>query len=134
MLVRCSRRRRWDVHLSVWFRVAEAIAGAATPGLKHASAVHTHGRSTHARPCTGPAPLSLAQYLDPTKQVLRELRVKGALMDHKEIRAAMGVKIVAPGLETAIAGTSLFVVGPEVRGGKGCRVQSDVVAGGFWGV
>ena len=48
-------------------------------------------------------------------QVLRELRIKGSLMDHKEIRAAMGVKIVAPGLETAVAGTSLFVVQPEVR-------------------
>ena len=34
-------------------------------------------------------------------------------MDHKEIRAAMGVKIVAPGLESTVAGTSLFVVGPE---------------------
>ncbi|GIL53237.1 hypothetical protein Vafri_8897 [Volvox africanus] len=48
-----------------------------------------------------------------TPQVLRELRVKGSLMDHKEIRAAMGVKIVAPGLESAVAGTSLFVVGPD---------------------
>lgn len=55
-------------------------------------------------------------------QVLRELRVKGALMDHKEIRAAMGVKIVAPGLESAVAGTSLFVVGPDVsEGGSGQR-------------
>lgn len=43
-------------------------------------------------------------------QVLREMRVKGALMDHKEIRAAMGVKIVAPGLEHAVAGTSMYVV------------------------
>jgi hypothetical protein len=43
-------------------------------------------------------------------QVLREMRVKGQLMDHKEIRAAMGVKIVAPGLEHAVAGTSMYVV------------------------
>ena len=27
-------------------------------------------------------------------QVMKEMRVKGALMDHKEIKAAMGVKIV----------------------------------------
>jgi translation initiation factor IF-2 len=43
-------------------------------------------------------------------QVLREMRVKGQLMDHKEIKAAMGVKIVAPGLEHAVAGTSMYVV------------------------
>lgn len=41
------------------------------------------------------------------------MRVKGQLMDHKEIKAAMGAKIVAPGLEHAVAGTALFVVGPE---------------------
>lgn len=35
-------------------------------------------------------------------------------MEHKEIRAAMGVKIVAMGMETAVAGTQLFVV--QVRG------------------
>ena len=49
----------------------------------------------------------------PLSQVLREMRVKGALMDHKEIRAAMGVRVVAPGLEHAVAGTSLFVIRPE---------------------
>ena len=46
----------------------------------------------------------------PSPQVLREMRVKGAMMDHKEIRAAMGVRVVAPGLEQAVAGTSMFVV------------------------
>eukprot|EP00201_Polytomella_parva_P022057 CAMPEP_0175050096 /NCGR_PEP_ID=MMETSP0052_2-20121109/7081_1 /TAXON_ID=51329 ORGANISM="Polytomella parva, Strain SAG 63-3" /NCGR_SAMPLE_ID=MMETSP0052_2 /ASSEMBLY_ACC=CAM_ASM_000194 /LENGTH=1000 /DNA_ID=CAMNT_0016314285 /DNA_START=35 /DNA_END=3037 /DNA_ORIENTATION=+ len=48
-----------------------------------------------------------------TPQALRELRIKGQLMDHKEIKAAMGVKIVAPGLETAVAGTSMFVITPD---------------------
>ena len=48
-----------------------------------------------------------------TPQVLKEMRVKGQLMDHKEIQAAMGVRIVAPGLETAVAGTNLFVIGPD---------------------
>jgi translation initiation factor IF-2 len=42
----------------------------------------------------------------------QEMRVKGALVDHKEITAAMGVKVVAPGLESAVAGTSLLVVQP----------------------
>ena len=62
---------------------------------------------------------------------MRELRIKGVLMDHKEIRASMGVKIVAPGLESAVAGTSMYVVRPDddeeelkdaVRGGgvSGC--------------
>ena len=41
----------------------------------------------------------------PLPQVLREMRVKGAMMDHKEIRAAMGVRVVAQGLEHAVAGT-----------------------------
>ena len=48
-----------------------------------------------------------------TPQVLKEMRVKGQMMDHKEIRAAMGVRIVAPGLEQAVAGTSMFVIRPE---------------------
>jgi len=46
-------------------------------------------------------------------QVLKEMRVKGQMLDHKEIKAAMGVRVVAPGLEHAVAGTQLFVVGPE---------------------
>jgi translation initiation factor 5B len=48
-----------------------------------------------------------------TPQPLKEMRVKGALVDHKEVSAAIGVKVVAPGMETAVAGTQLFVVTPE---------------------
>jgi len=41
---------------------------------------------------------------------MKEMRVKGELMDHKEVSAAIGVKVVAPGLESAVAGTQMFVV------------------------
>ncbi|KAJ2548888.1 eukaryotic translation initiation factor 5B, partial [Coemansia sp. RSA 1933] len=48
-----------------------------------------------------------------TPQPMRELRVKSAYMHHKTIKAAMGVKISAPDLENAIAGSRLLVVGPD---------------------
>ncbi|KAJ2393117.1 eukaryotic translation initiation factor 5B [Coemansia sp. RSA 2611] len=48
-----------------------------------------------------------------TPQPMRELRVKSAYVHHKEIKAAMGVKISAPDLEKAIAGSRLLVVGPD---------------------
>ncbi|XVF43788.1 hypothetical protein PTKIN_Ptkin02bG0068500 [Pterospermum kingtungense] len=48
-----------------------------------------------------------------TPHPMKELRVKGTYMQHKEIKAAMGIKIAAQGLEHAIAGTGLYVVGPD---------------------
>lgn len=48
-----------------------------------------------------------------TPQPLRELRIKSVYVHHKEVKAALGVKIVAPDLEKAIAGSRLLVVGPE---------------------
>ena len=48
-----------------------------------------------------------------TPQPMRELRVKSAYVHHKEIKAAMGVKISAPDLEKAIAGSRLLVLTPE---------------------
>ncbi|KAI8905156.1 translation initiation factor 5B [Gorgonomyces haynaldii] len=48
-----------------------------------------------------------------TPQPMRELRVKSAYVHHKSIKAAMGVKISAPDLEKAIAGSRLLVVGPD---------------------
>lgn len=48
-----------------------------------------------------------------TPQPLRELRVKSQYVHHKEVRAALGVKVVAPDLEKAIAGSRLLVVGPD---------------------
>ncbi|CAA93574.1 translation initiation factor eIF5B Tif52 [Schizosaccharomyces pombe] len=48
-----------------------------------------------------------------TPQPLKEMRVKSAYVHHKEIKAAMGVKICANDLEKAVAGSRLLVVGPD---------------------
>ncbi|KAG0488912.1 hypothetical protein HPP92_007723 [Vanilla planifolia] len=47
-----------------------------------------------------------------TPHPMKELRVKGSYIHHKELKAAQGIKISAQGLEHAIAGTSLYVVKP----------------------
>ena len=43
-----------------------------------------------------------------TPQPMKELRVKGAYVHHQKIKGAMGIKISAPGLEHAIAGSELL--------------------------
>ena len=48
-----------------------------------------------------------------TPHPMREMRVKGSYLHHKEIRASQGVKIVANDLENALAGTQVMVLGPE---------------------
>ena len=48
-----------------------------------------------------------------TPAPLKELRLKSAYVHNKEVKAALGVKISAPGLEGAIAGSRLMVVGPK---------------------
>ncbi|KAI5466572.1 hypothetical protein BGZ63DRAFT_344929 [Mariannaea sp. PMI_226] len=48
-----------------------------------------------------------------TPAPMRELRLKSAYVHNKEVKAALGVKISAPGLEGAIAGSRLMVVGPD---------------------
>ncbi|TIC20138.1 P-loop containing nucleoside triphosphate hydrolase protein [Wallemia mellicola] len=48
-----------------------------------------------------------------TPQPMKEMRIKGAYVHHKEIKASMGVKITAPDLEKAIAGSRLMVVGED---------------------
>ena len=39
---------------------------------------------------------------------MREMRVKAEYLHHQKIKGAMGIKIAAPGLETAIAGSELL--------------------------
>ena len=48
-----------------------------------------------------------------TPQPLRELRLKSEYIHHKEVKAALGVKIAANDLEKAVAGSRLLVVGPD---------------------
>lgn len=43
-----------------------------------------------------------------TPQPMKELRVKGEYVHHQKIKGAMGIKISAPGLDSAIAGSELF--------------------------
>ena len=38
--------------------------------------------------------------------------MRGSYLHHKQIKAAQGVKIAAPGLEHAVAGTQMLIVGP----------------------
>ncbi|KAK1274183.1 hypothetical protein QJS04_geneDACA009741 [Acorus gramineus] len=39
--------------------------------------------------------------------------MQGSYQHHKELKAAQGIKITAQGLEQAVAGTALYVVGPD---------------------
>ncbi|CAG9827952.1 unnamed protein product [Diabrotica balteata] len=55
----------------------------------------------------GPIETQIRSLLMP--QPLRELRVKNAYIEYKEIKAAQGVKIAAKELEKAIAGLNLYV-------------------------
>lgn len=59
----------------------------------------------------GPIVTSIRALLTPPP--MKEIRIKSSYVHHKEVKAAMGVKISAPGLENAISGSQLLVVGPK---------------------
>jgi len=48
-----------------------------------------------------------------TPQPMKEMRVKTPYVHHSEIKGAIGVKISATGIERALAGSNLYVVGPD---------------------
>jgi translation initiation factor 5B len=43
-----------------------------------------------------------------TPQPMREMRVKGDYIHHESIKGSMGIKISAPGLDNAMAGSELY--------------------------
>tara|TARA_R110002003_G_scaffold45_27_gene3704 strand:- start:913 stop:3474 length:2562 start_codon:yes stop_codon:yes gene_type:complete len=63
--------------------------------------------------CGNPEPIvtNIRALLTPAE--MKELRVKSQYVHNKEVKAAMGIKISADGLDNAIAGSRLLVVGPN---------------------
>lgn len=59
----------------------------------------------------GPISTDIRALLTPAE--MKELRVKSQYVHNKEVKAALGVKIAANGLDNAIAGSRLLVVGPD---------------------
>jgi translation initiation factor 5B len=73
----------------------------------------------------GPIETQIRSLLTP--QPMRELRVKSEYIHHKELRAAMGVKICATDLEEVVPGTPMFVWKTEEERQKARKdVMSDL--------
>lgn len=54
----------------------------------------------------GPIVTSIRALLTP--QPMKEMRVKGEYVHHQKIKGSMGIKLSAPGMEHALAGSELF--------------------------
>lgn len=63
--------------------------------------------------CGNPEPIATNVRALLTPAEMKELRVKSQYVHNKEVKAAMGIKIAADGLDQAIAGSRLLVVGPD---------------------
>jgi translation initiation factor 5B len=63
--------------------------------------------------CGNPEPIATNIRALLTPAEMKELRLKSAYVHNKEVKAAMGIKIAADGLDTAIAGSRLLVVGKD---------------------
>lgn len=63
--------------------------------------------------CGNPEPIATNIRALLTPAEMKELRVKSNYVHNKEVKAAMGIKIAADGLDTAIAGSRLLVVGKD---------------------
>lgn len=48
-----------------------------------------------------------------TPHPMKEMRVKGEYISHEVLYASMGVKISAPGLEDAVAGSAMYLGNTE---------------------
>jgi len=46
---------------------------------------------------------------------MKEMRVKSEYIHHQKIKGAMGIKISAPGLENALAGSELLKANSEAE-------------------
>ncbi|KAF2817089.1 P-loop containing nucleoside triphosphate hydrolase protein [Mytilinidion resinicola] len=63
--------------------------------------------------CGNPEPIATNIRALLTPAEMKELRLKSVYVHNKEVKAAMGIKIAADGLDTAIAGSRLLVVGKD---------------------
>ncbi|PSN70607.1 hypothetical protein BS50DRAFT_570144 [Corynespora cassiicola Philippines] len=63
--------------------------------------------------CGNPEPIATNIRALLTPAEMKELRIKSQYVHNKEVKAAMGIKIAADGLDNAIAGSRLLVVGKD---------------------